>query len=115
MRKYLGTALRNRAGNNTIREITTGNVAAVQCINPDGKKQTFGPVRGNAFIIGNDLDKRQRWFIVEGWADACSMFRTFRGTCAFAAMGSGKVMEYLAERITEHYAPAKITLVRDAE
>lgn len=97
-----------------IRDIATDQVVGVQCINPTGQKQTFGPVRGNAFICGNTLDRSGLWLIVEGWADAVSLvFRTYKGNaCAFAAMG--RAFDVLAERIVAHYAPDELRLLEDA-
>jgi phage/plasmid primase-like uncharacterized protein len=96
-----------------IREIANGNIAAVQAINRDGAKQTFGPVKGCAFICGNDLDATSGWFVVEGWADAVSVFRQFHGSCVFAAMG--KDFRALTERIVAHYQPRHLVLLEDAE
>ena len=53
-----------------IRDLETFKVVAVQCINPQGDKQTFGAISGNAFICGNTLDKSLRWFVCEGSAVA---------------------------------------------
>jgi hypothetical protein len=97
-----------------VREIGTEKVVAVHCINRAGKKQTFGPTSGHAVIFGNDLDQTQTWFIVEGWADAVSMFRTFKGTCVFAALSTGKVMRKLANRVAEVLEPKRIVILEDA-
>jgi phage/plasmid primase-like uncharacterized protein len=97
-----------------IRDIETRTVAAVQCINADGQKQTFGPVRGNAFIAGNVLYKGADWFVVEGWADAASVFRTFHRSVVFAAMGKSG-FDALAARVAEIYSPPRLVLLEDAE
>lgn len=99
-----------------IRDIQTDKVVAVQCINPDGKKQTFGPLRDNGFVVGNTLDKSIRWFVCEGWADAVSLvFHHYEGNAAaFAACGKGG-MDRLAERVAEVYAPNEIIILEDAE
>jgi phage/plasmid primase-like uncharacterized protein len=95
-----------------IREIGTGKVAAVQCINSDGKKQTFGPVKGNAFLCGNDLNPKGEWFVVEGWADAVSIFLEYRNSCVFAAMG--KEFDDLTITIVNHYHPQRLVVLGDA-
>ena len=97
-----------------IRDIQTDAVVAVQAINQAGKKQSFGPIKGNGFICGNALDKSIPWFVVEGWADAVSLaFHHYDGNaCAFAAFGSN-VMDALAERVSEVYNPAKLAVVGD--
>lgn len=99
-----------------IRDIQTDKVVAVQCINPDGKKQTFGTLSGNGFVCGNTLDKSIRWFVCEGWADAVSLvFHHYEGNAAaFAACGKGS-MDRLAERVAQVYAPDEIIILEDAE
>lgn len=99
-----------------IRDIQTDKVVAVQCINAEGKKQTFGPLSGNGFICGNTLDKSIRWFVCEGWADAVSLvFHHYKGNAAaFAACGKGS-MDRLAERVAEVYAPEEIVILEDAQ
>lgn len=99
-----------------IRDIQTDRVVAVQCINPEGKKQTFGPLSGNGFVCGNTLDKSIRWFVCEGWADAVSLvFHHYKGNAAaFAACGKSS-MEKLAERVVEVYAPEQVIILEDAQ
>ncbi len=98
-----------------IRDLKTNKVAAVQCINAEGKKQTFGALTGNGFICGNTLDKSIRWFVVEGWADAVSMvFHHYDGNAvAFAACGKSS-MDKLAEKVVEVYAPDQLIILEDA-
>lgn len=98
-----------------IRDIETEKVQAVQCINSQGVKQTFGPISGNAFFCGNTLDKTIRWFVCEGWADAVSLvFHHCQGNAAaFAAMGKGS-MDHLARRVADVYAPKRIIVLEDA-
>ena len=99
-----------------IRDLSTNAVKGVQCINTDGDKQSFGSLSGNGFICGNTLNKSIRWFVVEGWADAVSMvFHHYKGNAvAMAACGKDAVMETLAERIKEVFAPEKVIIVEDA-
>ena len=56
-----------------IRNIESGRIQGVQCINTNGAKQTFGSVAGGALILGNTLDKSLTWYVAEGWASAYSM------------------------------------------
>ncbi len=99
-----------------IRDLTSDKVTAVQCINPDGAKQTFGSISGNGFICGNTLDRTLRWFVVEGWADAVSMvFHHCQGNAvALAACGRGS-MNRLAERVVEIFAPNDLIVLEDAK
>lgn len=98
-----------------VRDIQTGEVVAVQAINADGKKQTFGSIKGHGFLCGNDLDKALPWFVVEGWADAVSLcFHIYNGqACVFAAMGKSS-MDFLASVVAEVYQPATLSVVEDA-
>lgn len=93
----------------------TGKLTAVQCINADGDKQTFGSLSGSGFVIGNVLDKSIRWFVCEGWADACSLvFHHYHGNaCAFAACGKSS-MDTLAQAVAEAYQPDTIIVLEDA-
>jgi len=98
-----------------IRNLRTNEVVAVQAINSQGKKQSFGPFKGHAFVCGNVLDKSLRWFVVEGWADAISLaFHEYKGNaCAFAAGGIGN-MKSVAQMVVEIYEPDLLILVEDA-
>jgi putative DNA primase/helicase len=95
-----------------IRTIPERTVAAVQCITADGAKQTFGPVKGNALQLGEVRDRGAEWFVVEGWADAASLFREVHRSVVFAAMG--KEFDHLAARIVETYSPRRLVLLEDA-
>jgi len=97
-----------------VRDLATGKVVAVQAINTEGAKQSFGLVSGHAFVCGNTLGRAIRWFVVEGWADAVSMvFHHFNGNAvAMAAMGKGN-MQTVAERAAKIYAPEEITIIED--
>jgi len=96
-----------------VRDIKTREICAVHCINEVGAKQTFGSTRERAVMFGHPHWSGRDWYIVEGVADAVSMFRTF-GTVVFAALGTGKVMETLAAKVVEVYAPERIVVVEDA-
>ena len=97
-----------------VRDIRTDRVEAVQAINPAGAKQTFGGVRGRAFICGNTLDRRTPWFVVEGWADAVSIiFHAHKGNAAaFACMGHH--FDIVAQTVAEHFAPDRLIVLEDA-
>ncbi|MCP4992245.1 MAG: P4 alpha zinc-binding domain protein, partial [Gammaproteobacteria bacterium] len=99
-----------------IRDLSTNKVVAIQCINPEGKKQTFGPLSGNGFVCGNTLNKSIRWFVVEGWADAISLvFHHYQGNAvAIASCGKG-MMERVEQVIADVYKPDLIVIMEDAE
>jgi hypothetical protein len=94
----------------------TGKLTAVQCINAEGKKQTFGKLSGNGFVVGNTLDRSIRWFVCEGWADAVSLvFHHYSGNaCAFAACGKSS-MDTLTDAIVKAYAPDTLIVLEDAD
>ena len=97
-----------------IRNIETGKVAGVQCINPAGEKQTFGAVSGNGLILGNTLDKSLYWCVCEGWASAVSMtFHHLKGNgVAVAAFGKGN-LDAVAHKLADVYQPEKIRVLRE--
>lgn len=99
-----------------IRENATGRVQGVQVINPEGAKQTFGSLSGGALLLGNDLDKRIPWSVVEGWADAVTFAFHWHhghavGICAF---GKSR-MDDVARMIDEIYRPREVLVIHDAE
>lgn len=96
-----------------VRDIATRDVVGAQCIREDGRKQTFGPARGNAVMLGHPHWIGRDWYVVEGVADAVSVFRSF-GTVVFAALSTGKQIDHLVERIIEVYAPEHIVKLEDA-
>lgn len=99
-----------------IRDLTSSEVIAVQCINAEGKKQTFGNMSGAALVLGNTLDTKIRWYVVEGWADAVTMvFHTHDGNAvAAAAFGKGRMIN-VAEALDKRYRPELIQTLEDAE
>jgi hypothetical protein len=105
-----------------IRENGTGKVQAVEVINPDGIKQTFGPKAGGYLLLGNTLDKSIPWYVVEGWADAYSTVwhlnnrdGSKRDNCACAVAFGKPNLDNCAKQILEHHEPDKILVINDAE
>lgn len=99
-----------------IRDIQSGQVFAVQAINPDGAKQTFGPLKGHGLLIGNTLDKRIPWYVAEGWATAVSMvFHHHRGNaCCGVAFGKSN-LDTLADVIEAAFAPDVLNVLREVD
>ena len=98
-----------------VRRITDNNkVQGVQCINTDGKKQTFGNLSGGALLLGNTLNLKATWFVAEGWASAVStVFHHHKEMCA-RAFGKGN-MRKVAEQISEHYSPKEIVILEEQD
>jgi putative DNA primase/helicase len=95
-----------------IRGIETEIVRAVQCINSDGAKQTFGALSGNALILGNAIQTREPWYVVEGWASGFSVvWHHGKHTCAVAFGKSN--MRAIAERIDALFKPGEIFILRE--
>ena len=73
-----------------VRKNAIGPIQAAQCINAEGAKQTFGPIKGGCLVLGNTLDKKIPWYVAEGWASAVSVvFHHHRGN-AVCAVAFGK-------------------------
>ncbi|WP_232222320.1 hypothetical protein [Thioalkalivibrio paradoxus] len=92
-----------------------GKLLAVQAINPDGAKQTFGSMGDGCLVLGNTLDARAPWIVAEGWADCASFcFHLHRGNAvAVVAFGASRLQK-VAEAVAAHYAPPRVTIMEDA-
>ena len=92
-----------------IREHGAGKVQGVQCINPDGDKQTFGSLSGGYLLLGNTLDKTIPWYVAEGWASAYSVVFHHQQHSAICACSFGKGNNNkCAEDISTHHDPAEV-------
>lgn len=99
-----------------IRDLQSNAVVAVQVINAAGKKQSFGPVRGNGLVLGNTLDRALPWYVTEGWADAVTMcFHRHGGNAVACAAFGLSSLDRVATRLNEIYQPREIIVLRDAE
>lgn len=86
-----------------VRDLETDQVVAIQAINRDGKKQSFGSIKGNALPLGNTLDPALPRYIVEGWASAVWLLKHFRGNvCVFVSFGSSN-QKAVASRVADIY------------
>jgi len=87
------------------------NLVGVECINHDGKKQTFGS-KGVLFL-GNDLDVTLTQHIVEGWATAGRLFHLLKGNAAlYICFGKSK-SQFWAERVEEKNPDRVIVIVEE--
>ena len=112
------TASGSRIGRNAdclvvpIRTDGTGKVQAVQVINAEGAKQTFGPIKGGCLVLGNTLDLSIPWYVAEGWASAVSVvFHHHRGNAVCAAAFGKSNLDPAAEILARVFAPPEITIL----
>ncbi len=99
-----------------IRADGTGKVQGVQCINPEGRKQTFGQISRGCLLLGNTLDLDTDWYVAEGWASAVSVVfhhRLGKAVCA-SAFGKGN-MEKTAELLSLRFNPRRIIILREED
>ena len=84
-----------------IREHGIGAVIAVQAINSDGRKQTFGAIGDAFFLVGDERDRGSYWVIAEGWASAYAVRTSERLSVVAVSFGKGrlnKIYDFLKER-----------------
>ncbi len=99
-----------------LRNLKTHEVVAVQCINSDGDKQTFGSVKGHGLILGNRLNKLIPWYVCEGYATGYSLvFHHNKGNaCAIVAFGKQN-METVARVVADIYQPDRILIMGERD
>jgi len=94
-----------------IRSAGVGKVQAVQCINSEGRKQTFGRLSDGYLLLGNTLDKSCPWYVCEGWASAYSMVFHHQSGAGVCAMSFGKSnLKRTAHQIAENHKPNLIRI-----
>jgi len=97
-----------------VRDLETGNVVAVQAINGEGAKQTFGSLSGHGLVLGNTLDKSLYWAVCEGWASAVSLvFHHYSGNAVCAVAFGKSNLDKVAERLAELHQPDCIRIIRE--
>jgi hypothetical protein len=99
-----------------IRNIEANKVVAVQCINAEGDKQTFGSMSGHGLVLGNTLDKSIPWYVTEGWASGISMvFHHHRGNAVCGVAFGKSNMERVAQAIADHHHPKVVTILQEVD
>jgi hypothetical protein len=99
-----------------VRERALGQIQAVQCINTEGDKQTFGPIKGGCLVLGNTLDKKIPWYVAEGWASAVSVvFHHHRGNAVCAVAFGKHNLDATAQILAEVFEPEEIVVLREAD
>lgn len=99
-----------------VRDLETNKVVAVQCINSEGAKQTFGRVGGHGLLLGNTLDPSLPWYVCEGWASTVSVvFHHLKGHGVGAVAFGKSNLEAVANRVAEAFAPDEIVILREVD
>lgn len=99
-----------------VRTAALGPIQAVQCINGEGAKQTFGPIKGGCLVLGNTLDKKIPWYVAEGWASAVSVvFHHHRGNAVCGVAFGKHNLDPAALILAEQFDPAEIVVLREAD
>ncbi len=89
-----------------------GALTGVECINPDGVKQTFGSK--GVLILGNDLDKTLPQLIVEGWATAVAILNIYHWhACVYACFGKS-MLDRIANEVAEKYPSRRVVIGGEA-
>ena len=89
-----------------------GVFAGVECINPEGIKQSFG--NKGVLMLGNTLDRTLPIYITEGWADAVSAWKLFGDVIVIAVFGKGQ-QDKVADEILVIKPERNIIIVRDSD
>jgi putative DNA primase/helicase len=89
-----------------------GALTGVECINPDGVKQTFG--NKGVLILGNDLDKTLPQLIVEGWATAVAILNIYHWhACVYACFGKS-MLDRIANEVAKKYPSRRVVIGGEA-
>lgn len=97
-----------------IRKHGTGEVVAVQAINADGKKQTFGALGDDFLLLGDERNKAAPWLVVEGWATSHSARQTVRESVVVISFGAGR-MDKVADLVAEFHKPDRLVIFEEPE
>jgi phage/plasmid primase-like uncharacterized protein len=99
-----------------LRDLFTGELVGVECINAEGKKQTFGSK--GVLILGNDLDKTLPILICEGWATtAVTVFgeKFFNGNACGIVAGGKSRLQAVADMARTKYAGRFVTTMGEID
>ena len=95
-----------------VHNVKTKELQSVQCINAEGTKQNFGPVKGGALILGNCELTDAVWAIAEGWASAAACIEWHGFQVAVCSFGK-HALEGVANDIADVYSPLEIRLLME--
>ena len=97
-----------------IREHGTGEVIAVQAINAEGRKQTFGTIGDGYLLLGDERDLKAPWICCEGWATAHAARQAERQSVVLISFGKGRQRK-VAELAAAYYQPERITIFAESD
>ena len=93
-----------------VYNLMTDLLQSVHCINAEGKKQNFGPVRGGGLIIGNSLRQNSNWAVAEGWASTVACVHWHGFDCAVCSFGNSRFDE-VYDLVSNRFSPKKIFMM----
>lgn len=93
------------------RTYPEAKLCGIECINPEGRKQTFG--KKGVLILGNDLDPGLPQLLVEGWATGAH-FQNLRNCAVYVCGGKGQLPK-IAAAIGKRHPNRKIILMGERD
>lgn len=97
-----------------IREHGVGEVIAVQAINSDGRKQSFGTIAAGYLLLGDERDLKSLWVCCEGWATAHAARKAVRQSVVLISFGKGRQRK-VAELAAARYQPERIDICSESD
>jgi putative DNA primase/helicase len=97
-----------------IRQNGIDEPIAVQAVNSDGRKQSFGTVGDGYLLLGDERDLKSPWVCCEGWATAHAVRKAVRRSIALVVFGKGRQRK-VAELAAAHYQPEQIIISAESD
>ena len=97
-----------------VRTIPNRQLQGVECINAEGKKQTFGKKLGGCFMFGDERQQDCCWYVHEGWASAAVSFRYHGARVSVCAFGKSQ-LDSVAKALADTYQPEEIKVMREQD
>lgn len=97
-----------------VYSLVTDDLQGVQCINTDGRKQSFGLFGGGAFVFGDKRAVDQSWAIAEGWASTVALVKWLGYPCAVCSFGKSRMNEVF-DLVAERFKPVQADLMCECD
>jgi hypothetical protein len=97
-----------------VYDLLSDALQGVQCINSEGKKQSFGVLKGGGLILGNCLRHDQTWGIAEGWASTVALVHWLNFDCAICSFGKSRYDE-VTELVANRFSPVAIKRFKECD